>query len=125
AAPRARPPGDPRLPARLPAGPGPGARGRAGRDRARPGAGGGPPGPRDPAPPGLASGPRLVQAHPPGPAAERPQLRRPRPGARRVSETRQDPTLDQYAESRRSLRGAESYATKYDRELHKRVSSYF
>ena len=42
-----------------------------------------------------------------------------------MSETRQDPTLDQYAESRRSLRGAESYATKYDRELHKRVSSYF
>lgn len=42
-----------------------------------------------------------------------------------MSETRQDPILDQYAESRRSTRGAESYATKYDRELHKRVSSYF
>jgi SAM-dependent methyltransferase len=42
-----------------------------------------------------------------------------------VSETRQDQTLDQYAESRRTTRGAESYATKYDRELHKRVSSYF
>lgn len=39
--------------------------------------------------------------------------------------TREDPLLDQYAASRRSTRGAESYATKYDRELHKRVSSWF
>lgn len=36
-----------------------------------------------------------------------------------------DPTLDRYAASRRTQAGAESYATKYDRELHKRVSSYF
>ena len=42
-----------------------------------------------------------------------------------MSEVKNDPVLDQYAESRRTHRGAESYATKYDRELHKRVSSFF
>ncbi|MCW8139395.1 MAG: methyltransferase domain-containing protein [Planctomycetota bacterium] len=36
-----------------------------------------------------------------------------------------DPILDRYAESRRTEEGAESYSTKYDRELHKRISSYF
>jgi SAM-dependent methyltransferase len=37
----------------------------------------------------------------------------------------EDPTLDRYAASRRTSEGAESYSTKYDRELHKRISSYF
>jgi SAM-dependent methyltransferase len=36
-----------------------------------------------------------------------------------------DGTLDRYAASRRTEEGAESYSTKYDRELHKRISSYF
>lgn len=36
-----------------------------------------------------------------------------------------DPTLDRYAASRRTPEGAESYSTKYERQLHKRVSSYF
>lgn len=36
-----------------------------------------------------------------------------------------DETLDRYAASRRTEEGAESYATKYDLELHKRISSYF
>lgn len=39
------------------------------------------------------------------------------------SEVRQDAQLRSYAASRRTSRGAESYATKYDREWHKRVSS--
>jgi ubiquinone/menaquinone biosynthesis C-methylase UbiE len=36
-----------------------------------------------------------------------------------------DETLDRYAASRRTEEGAESYSTKYDLELHKRISSYF
>lgn len=42
-----------------------------------------------------------------------------------MTRPRTDPTLDRYAASRRTREGAESYSTKYDRELHKRVSSYF
>lgn len=36
-----------------------------------------------------------------------------------------DPTLARYADSRRTAEGAASYSTKYDDELHKRISSYF
>jgi ubiquinone/menaquinone biosynthesis C-methylase UbiE len=36
-----------------------------------------------------------------------------------------DPQLEVYAGARRRTERAESYATKYDRELHKRISSYF
>jgi SAM-dependent methyltransferase len=36
-----------------------------------------------------------------------------------------DPTLDRYSASRRTEEGAESYSTKYDDELHKRISSWF
>ncbi len=36
-----------------------------------------------------------------------------------------DRQLEMYAGSRRHDERAESYATKYDRELHKRISSYF
>ena len=36
-----------------------------------------------------------------------------------------DSQLELYAGSRRHEERAESYATKYDRELHKRISSYF
>jgi SAM-dependent methyltransferase len=36
-----------------------------------------------------------------------------------------DPQLEVYAGARRHEERAESYATKYDRELHKRISSYF
>src|SRR5262249_14936248 len=36
-----------------------------------------------------------------------------------------DPQLEMYAGSHRRDERAESYATKYDRELHKRISSYF
>jgi len=36
-----------------------------------------------------------------------------------------DRQLDVYAGARRREERAESYATKYDRELHKRISSYF
>lgn len=36
-----------------------------------------------------------------------------------------DPTLDRYSASRRTEEGAESYSTKYDDEVHKRISSYF
>ena len=39
--------------------------------------------------------------------------------------TLKDEQLEVYAASRRTQRGAESYATKYDRELHKRISSFF
>ncbi len=40
------------------------------------------------------------------------------------NEVQQDDQLRDYAASRRTSRGAESYATKYDREWHKRVSSH-
>jgi ubiquinone/menaquinone biosynthesis C-methylase UbiE len=40
------------------------------------------------------------------------------------NEVQQDDQLRGYAASRRTSRGAESYATKYDREWHKRVSSH-
>jgi len=36
-----------------------------------------------------------------------------------------DPQLELYANSKRTASEAASYATKYDRELHKRVSTYF
>src|SRR5262245_6386715 len=36
-----------------------------------------------------------------------------------------DRQLEMYAGARRQRERAESYATKYDRELHKRISSYF
>jgi ubiquinone/menaquinone biosynthesis C-methylase UbiE len=39
-------------------------------------------------------------------------------------EVQRDEQLRSYAASRRTSRGAESYATKYDREWHKRVSSH-
>jgi ubiquinone/menaquinone biosynthesis C-methylase UbiE len=40
------------------------------------------------------------------------------------SEVQQDDQLRSYAANCRTSRGAESYATKYDRECHKRVSSH-
>ncbi len=36
-----------------------------------------------------------------------------------------DETLDRYSASRRTAEGAESYSTKYDDQLHKRISSWF